>query len=83
MVVKQVKRETNMIPYNKHAFHSRLNVKLAEKFTSHTRRNLLNYAHILLQNLIREKELIQELYECVIMCSCDEVLSSRKYDATA
>lgn len=52
IVVKQVKRETNMIPNNKHEYHSRLNVELAEEFTSQTMMNLLNYAHILLQNFL-------------------------------
>ena len=111
MVVKQVKRETNMIPNNKHEYHSRLNVELAEEFTSQTMMNLLTKLcphttaklplimicnmitnqitktpcplQVVLGTLIREKELIQELYKCGIVCSYDEVLRFRKSAATA
>ena len=111
MVVRQVKRETNMIPNNKHEYHSRLNVELAEEFTSQTMMNLLTKLcphttaklplimicnmitnqitktpcplQVVLGTLIREKELIQELYKCGIVCSYDEVLRFRKSAATA
>ena len=110
MVVKQVNRETNMIPYNKHEYHARLNVELAEEFTSQTMMNLLTKLcphtpaklplimicnmitnqitktpcplQVVLGTLIREKELIQELYKCGIVCSYDEVLRFRKSAAT-
>ena len=40
-VVKQVKRETDMIPHNKHEYQRRMNINLAEEYTSETMMNFL------------------------------------------
>ena len=40
-VVKQVKRETDMISHNKHEYQRRMNINLAEEHTSETMMNFL------------------------------------------
>ena len=40
-VVKQVKQETDMIPHNKHEYQRRMNINLAEEYTSETMMNFL------------------------------------------
>ena len=40
-VVKQVKPETDMIPHNKHEYQRRMNINLAEEYTSETMMNFL------------------------------------------
>ena len=40
-VVKHVKRETAMIPHNKHEYQRRINIDLAEEYTSETMMNFL------------------------------------------
>ena len=40
-VVKQVKRETDMIPHNKHDYQRRINIDLPEEYTSETLMNFL------------------------------------------
>lgn len=110
-VVKQVKRETDMILHNKQEYLCRMNEDLAEQYTSQTMMNFLTKLcpnttpklplimignmitnqvrkipcplQVALGTLIREKELIQQLYKCGIVCSYDEVLRFRKSAATA
>ena len=40
-VVKQVKRETDMIPHNKHEYQRRMHINLAEEYTIETMMNFL------------------------------------------
>jgi len=110
-IAKHVKSDSQMVPHKRYEYQCRINMDVAEEYTSQTMMDLLTKLlpdatsrlpmimicnmitsqirriptplQVTIGTLIKEKELIHELYKCGVVCSYDEVLRFRKSAAIA